>query len=47
MNIRDWPVTAFWKFLVLALMLLGSQWAAISWMMAHVAPTASNRDPRH
>jgi hypothetical protein len=27
-----------WKFLLLGLTLLGAQWAAISWMMAHWKP---------
>lgn len=27
-----------WKFLILGLTLLGAQWAAISWMMAHWKP---------
>ena len=27
-----------WKFLLLGLALLGAQWAAITWMMAHWKP---------
>jgi len=28
----------YWRFLALGLVLLGAQWAAITWMMAHWKP---------
>lgn len=31
-------IDLFWKFLAIGLVLLGAQWAAITWMMAHWKP---------
>ena len=31
-------ITLYWRFLALSLVLLGAQWAAITWMMAHWKP---------
>jgi hypothetical protein len=33
--VLDREIGMLWKFLLLSLTLLGAQWAAISWMMAH------------
>jgi hypothetical protein len=33
--VLDREIGMLWKFLLLGLTLLGAQWAAISWMMAH------------
>ncbi len=36
--VLDRETGMLWKFLLLGLTLLGAQWAAISWMMAHWKP---------
>jgi hypothetical protein len=36
--VLDRETGMLWKFLLLGLSLLGAQWAAISWMMAHWKP---------
>jgi hypothetical protein len=33
--VLDREIGMLWKFLLFGLTLLGAQWAAISWMMAH------------
>jgi hypothetical protein len=33
--VLDREIGMLWKFLLLGLALLGAQWAAITWMMAH------------
>ena len=35
--VLDREIGMLWRFLLLGLTLLGAQWAAISWMMAHWA----------
>lgn len=36
--VLDREIGMLWKFLLLGLALLGAQWAAITWMMAHWKP---------
>jgi hypothetical protein len=36
--VLDRETGMLWKFLLLGLTLLGAQWAAISWIMAHWKP---------
>jgi hypothetical protein len=31
-------INLYWRFLALGLVLLGAQWAAITWMLAHWKP---------
>ena len=36
--VLDREIGMVWKFLLLGLALLGAQWTAITWMMAHWKP---------